>query len=45
MPGTRPFFESLWAIMKLQIMPAHLGGAGAARINWEFDDAVFRESA
>lgn len=45
MPGTKPFFESLWAIMRLQIVPENLGGAGSRRIEWEFDDAVFMESA
>ncbi|EJD02873.1 uncharacterized protein FOMMEDRAFT_122953 [Fomitiporia mediterranea MF3/22] len=45
MPGTRPFFESLWACMRLQVVPENLGGAGSRRIEWEFDDAVFMESA
>lgn len=45
MPGTRPFFESLWATMRLQLVPENLGGAGSNRIEWEFDDAVFMESA
>ncbi|KAG0701330.1 hypothetical protein DFH29DRAFT_570750 [Suillus ampliporus] len=45
MPGTKPFFQALWAIMRLQVVPEHLGGAGANRICWEFDDAVFKESA
>lgn len=45
MPGTRPFFESLWASMRLQVVPEKLGGAGSRRIEWEFDDAVFMESA
>ncbi|PFH53834.1 hypothetical protein AMATHDRAFT_54369 [Amanita thiersii Skay4041] len=45
MPGTKPFFESLWAIMRLQVVPEKLGGAGRKRIEWEFDDAVFKESA
>ncbi|KAH8119099.1 hypothetical protein DFH11DRAFT_1502122 [Phellopilus nigrolimitatus] len=45
MPGTKPFFESLWAVMRLQIVPENLGGAGSRRIEWEFDDAVFMESA
>ncbi|KAI6032850.1 hypothetical protein F5J12DRAFT_796834 [Pisolithus orientalis] len=45
MPGTKPFFESLWAIMRLQVLPEDLGGAGPYRIRWEFDDAVFKEAA
>ncbi|KAG6833541.1 hypothetical protein H0H87_005192 [Tephrocybe sp. NHM501043] len=45
MPGTQPFFEALWAVMRLQVIPENLGGAGAFRIEWEFDDAVFKEAA
>jgi hypothetical protein len=45
MPGTKPFFEGLWALMRLQIVPEKLGGAGAHRIEWEIDDAVFKEAA
>lgn len=45
MPGTKPFFEGLWAIMRLSVLPEHLGGAGPHRIEWEIDDAVFMESA
>ena len=45
MPGTRPFFESLWAAMRLQVLPLNLGGAGNKRLCWEIDDAVFMESA
>ncbi|KAF8635238.1 hypothetical protein AX17_004011 [Amanita inopinata Kibby_2008] len=45
MPGTKPFFESLWAILRLQVVPEKLGGAGRYRIEWEIDDAVFKESA
>ncbi|KAF8585968.1 hypothetical protein K439DRAFT_1615544 [Ramaria rubella] len=45
MLGTRPFFQGLWAILRLQILPVGLGGAGDRRIEWEFDDAVFQESA
>lgn len=45
MPGTKPFFESLWAVMRLQVVPENLGGAGSRLIEWEFDDAVFMESA
>jgi hypothetical protein len=35
----------LWAIMRLQVIPEELGGAGRNRIEWEFDDAVFQEAA
>jgi len=45
MPGTKPFFQSLWAIMRLQVVPDKLGGAGKFRIEWEIDDAVFKEAA
>ena len=45
MPGTKPFFEGLWAIMRLQVVPRELGGAGRHRIQWELDDAVFKEAA
>lgn len=44
MPGTTPFFESLWGILRLQIIPENLGGAGQNRLEWEIDDAVFKES-
>jgi hypothetical protein len=36
---------SLWAVFRLQIIPQKLGGAGRCRIEWEFDDAVFKEAA
>jgi hypothetical protein len=45
MPGTQPFFEALWAVMRLQVVPENIGGAGGNRIDWEFDDAVFKEAA
>ena len=45
MPGTKPFFEGLWGVMRLSVLPEHLGGAGGRRIEWEIDDAVFKESA
>jgi hypothetical protein len=45
MPGTQPFFEALWAIMRLQVVPQDLGGAGERRITWEVDDAAFKEAA
>jgi len=44
-PGPRPFFQGLWALMRLQALPAYLGGAGQRLIEWEIDDAVFRETA
>jgi len=44
MPGTKSFFEGLWALMRLQIIPEHLGGAGRHLIHWEIDDAVFKEA-
>jgi len=45
MPGTKPFFQGLWAVIRLQVIPEKLGGAGGRRIEWEIDDAVFREAA
>lgn len=45
MPGTIPFFEALYAVLRLQSIPQSLGGAGGKRIEWEFDDAVFMEAA
>ncbi|KAK1233171.1 hypothetical protein PQX77_003706 [Marasmius sp. AFHP31] len=45
MPGPQPFFQSLWAIMRLQVLPENAGGAGRNRIEWVFDDAVFKEAA
>jgi hypothetical protein len=44
MPGTVPFFEALWAVMRLQVIPREIGGAGGNRIEWEMDDAVFMEA-
>ncbi|KAJ7772561.1 hypothetical protein DFH07DRAFT_802353 [Mycena maculata] len=44
MPGPQPFFQALWAIMRLQIVPEDIGGAGRNKIEWEFDDAVLRET-
>lgn len=31
--------------MRLQVLPEKLGGGGRNRIDWEIDDAVFKESA
>jgi len=44
-PGPVPFFQGLWALMRLQALSLQLGGAGQHLIEWEFDDAVFRETA
>ncbi|KAJ7496090.1 hypothetical protein B0H11DRAFT_883840 [Mycena galericulata] len=44
MPGPQPFFQALWAMMRLQIVPEGIGGAGRNKIEWEFDDAVLRET-
>ncbi|KAI0694321.1 hypothetical protein BC835DRAFT_1349826 [Cytidiella melzeri] len=45
MPGTKPFFTGLWTVMRLSVLPENLGGAGGNRIEWEIDDAVFKEAA
>jgi len=45
MPGPQPFFQALWAVMRLQAVPEAIGGAGSHRIEWEFDDAVLKEAA
>lgn len=45
MPGPQPFFQALWAVMRLQTVPEEIGGAGRHRIEWEFDDAVLKEAA
>jgi hypothetical protein len=44
-PGTKPFFDGLFTALRLQSLPEYLGGAGGFRMEWEIDDAVFRESA
>jgi hypothetical protein len=44
-PGPLPFFQGLWALMRLQALSTRLGGAGQHLIEWELDDAVFRETA
>jgi len=44
MPGTKLFFEGLWALMRLQIIPECLGGAGRHLIHWEIDNAIFKEA-
>lgn len=32
-------------MMRLQVIPEDLGGTGRNRLDWEFDDAVFKEAA
>jgi hypothetical protein len=44
-PGTHPFFQGLYALLRLQSLPEKLGGAGDRVLEWELDDAVFLESA
>ncbi|KAF9518623.1 hypothetical protein BS47DRAFT_1482489 [Hydnum rufescens UP504] len=44
-PGTHPFFEGLYGMIRLQTLPVKLGGSGDRLIEWEIDDAVFMESA
>jgi len=44
MPGTKSFFKGLWALMRLQIIPECLGGAGRHLIHWEINDAIFKEA-
>lgn len=43
--GVKPFFDGLYAVLRLQGLPEKLGGAGEKRVAWEVDDAVFKESA
>lgn len=38
-----PFFRGLWAVLQIQSRPSP-SGAGANRVVWEVDDAVFMES-
>ncbi|THV02420.1 hypothetical protein K435DRAFT_653385 [Dendrothele bispora CBS 962.96] len=48
MPGPQPFFTAckwLWALFRLQVVSEKSGGAGNSRIEWQFDDAVLKESA
>ncbi|GAA5935936.1 hypothetical protein JCM10213_002159 [Rhodosporidiobolus nylandii] len=44
MPGTHPFFKSLFAALWLQGLPSSKGGAGARCVEWEVDVAVFTEA-
>ncbi|GAA5969137.1 hypothetical protein JCM3765_002189 [Sporobolomyces pararoseus] len=43
-PGTHPFFRSLFAALWLQSIEPGRGGAGARRVEWEVDLAVFTEA-
>jgi hypothetical protein len=45
MPGTHPFFRSLYALLYLQALKAEKGGAGKRRVEWEVDMAVFSEAS
>ncbi len=42
---TQTTFPSVWALMRLQTIPENIGGAGCNKIDWEIDDAVFKETA
>lgn len=44
LPGTLPFFKSLYAVLFLQGRKAERGGAGKRRVEWEVDVAVFSEA-
>ncbi|GAA6032306.1 hypothetical protein JCM8097_008110 [Rhodosporidiobolus ruineniae] len=43
MPGTHPFFRSLFAALWLQGLEVGKGGAGGKCVEWEVDVAVFTE--
>lgn len=43
-PGCHPFFRSLFAALWLQSIEPARGGAGARRVEWEVDVAVFTEA-
>lgn len=43
-PGCHPFFRSLYAALWLQSIEPGRGGAGARRVEWEVDVAVFTEA-
>lgn len=45
MPGTHPFFKSLYGALKLQSMKQGQGGAGGRVVEWEVDVAVFSEAS
>lgn len=43
--GVEPFFKGLWAALRVQSRGGiDRGGAGARRVVWEIDDAVFMEA-
>lgn len=44
LPGTQPFFRSLYAVLYLQGLSAAKGGAGKRRVEWEVDVAVITEA-
>lgn len=44
MPGTHPFFRSLYAALYLQGLQSAKGGAGGRCVEWEVDVAVFSEA-
>ncbi|KAL8292287.1 hypothetical protein RQP46_001753 [Phenoliferia psychrophenolica] len=44
LPGTLPFFRSLYAVLYLQQLKASKGGAGKRRVEWEVDVTVFSEA-
>lgn len=44
LPGTQPFFRSLYTLLRLQGLKASKGGAGKRRAEWEIDTAVFSEA-
>lgn len=43
-PGPHPFLKTLKAVLLLQALALKQGGAGAMRLEWEIDDAVWLES-
>ncbi|KAM0789438.1 hypothetical protein ACM66B_000261 [Microbotryomycetes sp. NB124-2] len=45
MPGTHPFFKSLYCAILLQATASDVGGAGARRVEWQVDLAVFAEAS
>ncbi|KAK4054256.1 hypothetical protein OIV83_001282 [Microbotryomycetes sp. JL201] len=45
MPGTHPFFKSLYCALLLQATPDSAGGAEARRVEWQIDLAVFAEAS
>ncbi|KAK4054621.1 hypothetical protein OIO90_003433 [Microbotryomycetes sp. JL221] len=45
MPGTHPFFKSLYCALWLQARAQDKGGAGSKRVAWDVDVAVFCEAS